>query len=333
MRILIDIVHPADVNFYQKAIGELGKKHEIVLTVLGRGRLVDIVKKEYPKLKVIPLGKHRKGKIGKLLGLIDREIRFILLFLGKRFDRVSSFGWYPAIAAKLFGIKSVLFYDDYEYKINFNMCKIFSDRFIIPKSIPATGKNIKKYKGFKELAYLKDFKPNSISKRYSVKPNKYVFVRDVAPISLNYQDSKYKDFSELFYYLRKKGYEILYYPENKALGKKYHRLCKVLEGPVEDILSLIYYAKFVISSGDTIARESALLGTPTLYTTNRDMKVNKQLIQLKAIVKTTDIYEIEHIMKNFLKNDSKPQLRDKIKSHIKNNWQDTTAVIIKEILN
>ena len=36
--------------------------------------------------------------------------------------------------------------------------------------------------------------------------------------------------------------------------------------------TLLYYAKCVISSGDTVAREAALLGTPAIYIGGRDME-------------------------------------------------------------
>src|SRR3989338_3770425 len=295
MRILIDIVHLGDLNFYYKSINILRKENEVILTVLQRGNLIDIVKSAFPDLKVIPLGKHRNGKLNKIIGIFDRELKFLSLFLRKRFDRVSSFGFYPAIAAKLFGIKSVLFHDDYEYTLMFNLCKFFGDTFIVPESIPVKGNNIVKYRGFKELAYLYDFKPNKKAlDKYGLKENKYVFVRDIEPISLNYEHTKKLDFTELFTFLKNIGYKALYYPESKFQGNKYKSLCVRLKAPVDNIHSLLYFAKFSISTGDGIARESALLGTPEIYAGEREMKIMEPLLKMSAISKASKIHEIKN---------------------------------------
>ena len=45
MKILIDIAHPADVNFYRNAILELRKEHEVVISVMDRGNLPAFVKR------------------------------------------------------------------------------------------------------------------------------------------------------------------------------------------------------------------------------------------------------------------------------------------------
>ena len=39
----------------------------------------------------------------------------------------------------------------------------------------------------------------------------------------------------------------------------------LLQEPIEDIHSLIYYAAGLVSSGDSMAREAALLGVPSYY--------------------------------------------------------------------
>ena len=39
----------------------------------------------------------------------------------------------------------------------------------------------------------------------------------------------------------------------------------MLQEPIEDIHSLIYYAAGLVSSGDSMAREAALLGVPSYY--------------------------------------------------------------------
>jgi predicted glycosyltransferase len=49
---------------------------------------------------------------------------------------------------------------------------------------------------------------------------------------------------------------------------------QLLDEPVEDIHSLIYYSRGLISSGDSMAREAALLGVESYYLGVRDMPAN-----------------------------------------------------------
>lgn len=331
MRILIDIVHLGDLNFYYNSINILKKENEIVLTVLERGNLVDIVKSNFPDLNVIPLGKHRKSRLNKIIGVFVREISFFFLFLKQRFDRVSSFGFYPAIAAKLFGIKSVLFHDDYEYKLMFKMCKFFGDTFIVPEHIPVKGKNIIKLGGFKELAFLYNFKPDKKAlEKYDLREDSYVFVRDIAPISMNYENSPVLDFTPLFIFLKDLGYKILYYPESKSQGNKYGGLSVKLEAPVDKIHSLLYFAKFTISTGDGIARESALLGTPAIYAGGREMKIMEPLMKMKSIIKASKINEIKNRILQICDKTYKVHIRKIIRAKLKK-WPDWSGVIVKEI--
>ncbi len=341
MKILVDMVHLADVNFYKNALNRLKLYHDIIITVVDRGNLVPIVQKEYPGFKVVKLGKHRKGKIGKLFGLIDREFRFAILFLKNRPDVVSSFGFYPAIMAKLFGIPAILFHDDYEYRFMFNMCKTFATTFHIPDSIRSkmaedlgaafqykeqtkSFRNINFYNGFKETAYLKDFVPDEdCLKRRGLVGKPFVFCRDISSISLNYQEFKNVDLTSTFKWLKNKGFTVLYYPETE--DNSYIGLCVKLSGAIPDILSLQYYANLTITSGDTIARESALLGTPVIYIGGRNMAVNQPLLDIGVIKETKE----EQVIQEYMQIMSQEHYKAKMKSRIKaTNWDDITQLIV-----
>ena len=53
--------------------------------------------------------------------------------------------------------------------------------------------------------------------------------------------------------------------EDKSTKERYPEDWILLEEPVEGIHSLIYYSCALISSGDSMAREAALLGVPSYY--------------------------------------------------------------------
>ncbi len=340
MRILVDIVHLADVNFFKLALNELNKRHDVTITVLNRGKLADVVKKEYPGFRIVTLGTHRKSKIGKMLGLIQRTWQFIRLYYSEKPDVVTSFGFYPAIAAKLFAIPSILFYDDYEYRFVFKMCQTFATRFYIPEPIrkklvnhsnnqqPSFG-NIRFFNGFKETAYLKDFKPDPacLQKRNLVgKP--FVFCRDIDTISLNYQQYQHVDLGPAFKWLKENGFEVLYYPEKKH--DNYNDWCTHVDSPVPDILSLQHYAAMTISSGDTIARESALLGTPVLYVGGRNMAVNLPLQEIGLIQCPQSSTDLLKSVQQTALPDQKEKARETL---YKLNNDDITALIIDVLEN
>ncbi|MFK7809012.1 MAG: DUF354 domain-containing protein [Saprospiraceae bacterium] len=336
MKILVDMVHLADVNFYKNALNELNTRHEVTLAVLNRGNLLKVVTKEYPGFKVVPLGKHYKGKAGKIMGLLERSFGFLKLCLSNRPDVVTSFGFYPGVVAKPLGIPAVLFHDDYEYQFIFNMCNRFATQFYIPDSIreklPASyrsGENekIQFYNGFKETAYLKDFQPDEgCLERHDLVGKRFVFCRDIDSISLNYDDYELIDLAPAFQKLKDLGYTILYYPEKDH--DRYDHLCRKMLGGIPDIMSLQYYASLTISSGDTIARESALVGTPVIYIGGRQMAVNLPLEEMGLIFSTEKQEEVLTLVDELLEPGFKTKLKEKINAA---GWEDITKVIVKAL--
>jgi len=335
MKILVDMVHLADVNFYKNALNQLNKHHDVTIAVLNRGNLLKVITKEYPGFKIVPLGKHYSGKLGKMIGLVQRSFGFLSLYLKGRPDVVTSFGFYPGVVAKPMGIPAVLFHDDYEYQFMFNMCNRFATRFFIPDSIraklPANLQNpnnikdakIQFYNGFKETAYLKNFKPDpSCLKRHNLVDQPFVFCRDIDSISLNYDDHELIDLAPAFQKLKDQGYVILYYPEKDH--DRYDGLCRKKLGGIPDIMSLQYYASLTISSGDTIARESALVGTPVIYVGGRQMAVNLPLEKMGLIFSTESQERILEYVDKLLEPGFKDSLKKKIAEA---GWEDITKVI------
>jgi hypothetical protein len=76
----------------------------------------------------------------------------------------------------------------------------------------------------------------------------------------------------------KPGVKVILSLEDKSIADKYPKDWIILQEPVSDIHSLIYYSKLVISSGDSMAREGAMLGVQAVYCGIREMKANQLLI-------------------------------------------------------
>ena len=332
MKILIDLLHPADVNFFKNAIDVLnGKGIDITIIVRPRGKMIEILKSELPNMQFTPVGKHYNSTSGKLFSVATRNFN-LLMFLRKRnFNICTSYGFFVGIASRFCRMPSVIFADDYEYKSTFYLSKFCGDYFVIPSCISATGKNILKYNGFKELAYLHPnrFKPNRrVLEQYGITPNNYVFIREVSRTSMNYKNLQQMDLPEIIHRLNDLGLDVVLSLEDKTRADSLKDKCIILEEPVEDIFSLIHFALFTISSGDSMARESCLVGTPTIYTGERDMVINKELIERGCLLKADDKQQLNTAITSIIENNVKEETKRTIEKAVKYEWMDTTGVIL-----
>jgi predicted glycosyltransferase len=335
--VIIYFVHPADINFYKNAINILEKKSiNVQLIARQRGPLPSILEREYKQPFVI-IGKHYHTLLGKLFGTIWISMQLLSYLSKKDFDVTTSFaGSFIGFASRLLGKPSVLFYDDYEYKLNFYSCKFSSSRFVImPHTIPGTGKKLIKHKGLKELAYLhpKYFKPNQdVLKQFGLKSQNYVFLREKEYVSINYRKQGLK-LADITDYIRDLGFDAiaLSYDERTKEELKDHG-CIIIEKPT-DMHSLLSFAAFTIAAGDTMARESCLVGTPAIYTGNREMYANGEFIKRGCMFHATTMGDVFNAMKYIIENDIKSNVKNKIDHAIKYEWDDTTEVIVKQLLN
>ena len=162
--VIIDIIHYPHVNFYKHAIETLTKKNIGVHVILRpRGKLVSIFQKECPDVSYVLIGKYKKTIFSKTIGMIKRDIAFLNYLRKIEFEvgtGISSDSL--AHTTHFFKKPYINFGDDVEYKLGYYLVHPFSTRDVIPKSVPSHGKNLLKYDGFKELAYLhpNHFKPN-----------------------------------------------------------------------------------------------------------------------------------------------------------------------------
>lgn len=334
MNILFDFQHPVDINFFKKSILILKKQnHNIFLTFRPRGNLEKILKYELPGFPTFAFGKHGKNLISKLIYNFLREIELLNFYRIHNIKLTCGFGPLTTISSKIYGIPSLAFEDDFEYKINFYYAKLFATRHIMPSIFPTRGKNVFHYKGFKELAYLHPdyYSPDiSILKEYNLSENEYVFIREVSAVSLNYQNKK-SHLIEIIEIIQSHGLEIVLSIEDKSVKNHLQKNCIILEEPVKDINSLLAFAAITITSGDTMARESSLLGTLTIYTGNRDMLIHKIFYDIGIMYNELSVSSIAKRLSSVLKIKKDIYLKFKIDEMIKNNWDNTTEIILNNI--
>ena len=112
---------------------------------------------------------------------------------------------------------------------------------------------------------LRTFVPKvEVLEKYGVKPKEYMFLREVSVGTINYAGQAsgailgIKDMIPT-------DMRVLFSLEEKKRRDEYPADWILLQEPIEDIHSLIYYAAGLVSSGDSMAREAALLGVPSYY--------------------------------------------------------------------
>ncbi len=332
MNVLVDFNHPADVNFFKNAVKQLAaENHKVVLTYRHRGKLATILNFELGQFNPVCIGTHQKGFFRKVAGQLLRDLEFIQFQKKKKIDVSICLGPTNAIASTVNRIPYLAFEDDPEYKITFYHANLFATRHIMPDFIKVSKKNIFKYRGFKELAYLhpRYFQPDvKALDKYSLTPAEYVFIREIHNVSLNYKSGS-SILDEVIKKVSDCGFKILLSLENKEQKEKYKNNCTILEEPVTDIYSLIKYAKFTVTSGDTVARESSLLGTPAIYTGGRAMAVNDEFIDIGILSKLENLSDIFNRIDMLAKNNL--DLNKVIEHKIETEWDDVTQVIINHV--
>jgi len=335
MKIIVDILHPADIHFFRNALRILKVDYgvDFELIALPRHGVIPLLEKEYRGMPFTRIGKYESSIAGKVCCLMQRTMLIMKHLRYVDFDVVSSFGSYGIAQAAYFLRKpSVIFTDDIEYKFSFYSFKPFSTRIVSP--CQSIGQKMIKYRGFKELAYLHPnyFAPNEeVLAEYDLKPSKYVFLREVTRT----MDCRYLpegQLASICHYLSDMGLEVVLSLENKSLRDKFEGQCIILKEPVSDIHSLLHYASLTVSSGGTMVRESCLLGTPAIYTGRREMSVNRELENKSCLFRVNGAENLKEKIKEIIKNRYKDRTQRVIREAIQNEWDDTTKVIVDNLL-
>lgn len=341
MKIWIDIGHPAQLNFYLNSIKELSKNNELLITVLDRGKLVKIALKEIACLdncKVISLGHHSGSKLSAILDAnMLRLLKLFKFYLVNKPQISLGNGFLHGIIGKIFGFKTIMFSDDIERKIpSFLMKMLASELYYVTGSDEKTFSNKKKIKIFnslKEWAYLSPhyFAPNiDALLKYGVKSKKYIFVREVITGTLNYQsqtDNVIASFASEF----PDEFKVLFSLEDKATLDQYPKDWILLEEPIEDIHSLIYYSRILVSSGDSMAREGSILGVPSIYCGVRDMKANEVMMRKGMLIHAEGKNAISEIRK--IKDGKSFENQQEFRKKLSDEWIDVNQFIVDRIIN
>ena len=332
MKINFDISHPAHLNFFRGAMGRLREEgHEVFMTVLDRGPLLNIARRELPEIPLLRSGRHRGGVMSIIFEAnIIKFFRLALFYFRKRPDVTLSCGGFVAGAImKMTGRQNYQFDDDPERKTNVLLERLTATLLYFPPVITPHG-NIVTYRGVKEWAYLSpaSFRPNhEILSEYGLTPGDYVFVREVSRDTLNYM-SQARDAVIEGIITATKGMKVLLSLEKKRDRGLYPDDWIMLTEPVRDIHSLIYFSRFLISSGDSMAREACVMGVPAFYCGGREMAVNNYLLSTGLF---NDVSPAE-LPAAVGKADKNLTERDLFRKNLAVEWDDLTALTVGLVL-
>ena len=275
LTVWVDLCHIPQYNFYRPTIERLSREgHRVEITVLRRGRLPRIVRSEIghlPGVGIYEIGVHKMTRLSAIWSAnIVRNVLLAGWLRGRRIDVGLSNGYAVAMFGALKGFRTYSFDDDpltidYRPKLwwntECNFC-IYSagqeTRRLDPRAhiLPV----------LKEWAYLgPSFVPDPAAPdKYGLKPRTYLFCREVSVGTVNYALQSSGAVCAVSGIIPK-GMKVLLSLEEKSRRDQYPKDWILLQEPVPDIHSLIYYSAGLVSSGDSMAREAALLGVPSYY--------------------------------------------------------------------
>jgi len=334
MKIIFDFNHIAHVNFFKPAINLLkAEGHEVIISVLERGKLLTVVQKEFPDYKIYKAGSHQGGFFSIIMNAnIRKIIRLINIVTREKVVLGVGISLPLAVAMTVLRKKVFQFNDDPERKLLISLQKKFSTLLTMPYLDLKEEPKIRVYQALKEWAYLSPryFNPQpAVLAEYGLEAGKYIFVREVSTGSLNYQGQQANviaQFADRF----PKDYRVVLSLEDKKTIGQYPSDWILLKEPVSDIHSLIYYSRCLISSGDSMAREGAMLGVPSVYCGFREMKANRVMVDEGMLV----CEQPEHCpaLLEEIVSGSKPfEAQDAFRNRLLQQWEDVTLYIIQLI--
>jgi len=332
--VIVDITHIPHINLFKNVIKKLEEKGvNVDIVCLDRGKNFVIAKEEYPKLRIYKIGKHR-GNILSIIfeAQIIRLIKLIIFLYSRKYNiGISAGSFILGFALKLYGIPNIQLQDDPENKKNLILQLLSADGLFYPniKNLPS---KVKRFNALKEWSYLspKYFSPNeSVLFENDLVKKEYIFVRDVAVSSTNYRGQD-EDLISRIASKFPKEYKVVLSLEKKNNIHKFPSNWIILKEPVRDIHSIIYFSRIVVSSGDSVAREGAMLGVPSIYCGKRNMQANIILSNKKMLfhVSSDKIPEFLHkiIQGNILTFE-----QDKFRELLLQEWIDVNEFIIEKI--
>ncbi len=278
MRVWLDVITPKQARLMASIARWLG--YEYLITSKGLNESVDLLKKL--NVNFMKVGRYAtEGLRDKLLAYAERVKLLLDIVLNFKPDVLISFSS-PEAVRVAFGlsIKAITMNDSpHSYHVG-RLTFPLSWRIVYPEAIPkgdmvklgASESKLVSYEGVDEVAWVKDF----LKSKGNYKREYAVFIRPEESRA-SYLLEKGKSIAvSLIDDILGMGAKVLVKPrysyQYKELKEKYGERIVLIEDTI-DTLDLFSKISLVVTGGGTMAREAALLGTPSISTFPLDAKL------------------------------------------------------------
>ncbi len=326
--ILFDVYHLPQWNFLRSSIHSVEAEERIVCCV-DRSKLVSIIRKELNGGTFIHFGSYRNnfGFLSMVfLIIIPRTLWLIYILRKLKVTYVISANYQSNLAARFWGIPNIVFNDDPRKGV-IQIARFAANVTYLTKGLKYPG--TRELNCLKEWAYLapKYFSPDrGVLTSMGLSPFGYIMLREVSTETTNYSQQKA---GMLITAEVPEGVTVILSLENKKMRAQVPIGWTILEEPVNDIHSLMFFARGFASTGDSMAREAAELGAPSFYSGIRDMGANKVLIDMGLMEQATAEEAIARLcsLKPITDVQAEVNRRQEIRERIAREWDDVNELI------
>jgi predicted glycosyltransferase len=269
MRILVDLVHPADVHFFKYAIREWENRgHRVLITARDKDIALQLLKAY--GFKFMCISSQGKGLWGMASELVTRDLRLFRIARLFRPDVLTGFtGISIAHVGKLLGKPSIVFYDTEFARLSNALTYPLATLVCTPDCYNGQiGKKHIRFPGYKDLAYLHPhrFTPDpTVVREAGIDPeSQYFIVRFVSWEAAHDRGEKglsYSNKIKIVKELTKRGKVFI-----SSEGKLSEELSAYRSSiSVDKMHHLMAFAKLYIGESATMASECAMLGVPSIF--------------------------------------------------------------------
>ena len=337
MKILIDIGHPAAVHLFKNLIKELSlNDHEILVTAREKDVTINLLKKY--NINYISFGPPKKGLLRKILGTISFTYKLFKVI--KRFKPsiiLSSTTIYPVILKPLIKTPVISFHNT-DSDLALNLLKYVNNIYITPNRFKTSlGKNHIKINSYHELAFLH---PNQVNTELYDKQKENIFGLNTRIILIRFVSWEASDDSGL------KGFSLGEKLRLVEKMKKYGRIIISSEVDLPNELEeyrlesnkflnnlemqfIEYCSSIFIGESGAMAAESALLGVPAIFYSNKYLGfINELNEKYQLILKVSNMDDLFRVSESLLNDEHSSEIWDSRLKKLLSENIDLTAFMI-----
>lgn len=316
--------------------------HHCIITTRRHDYIVGIFRIWGEKPKII--GRYGGETLyGKLKASLSRSMK-LAEYIGRKEKRpeihisLSS----PDASRVAFGLRiPIILLNDTPHSTYVNRLTLpLAEKVITPKAIPkklfkyaVEEDRIIQYNGVDEVAWIRRFKPNrKVLRKLGLREKDKIIVIRGGEFKASYYQRKGNIMvDKIIEKLEEENVKIVYFPRYRDEMERMRRKHPKIIIPIKavDAQSLMKFSTLVITGGGTMAREAALMGTPSIYLFQAELPVNRWLMEKGFPIKRITDYEklIDYCMR-ILENPDKYRINtSKILSKLESPIQPITKLL------